>query len=188
MAQASQELQGIALPPAGTYEVDRAHSSVEFVARHMLSKVRGRFTDFTGTVEIAERPEASSVVAVAKTASVQTNQEMRDGHLKGEDFFDVAIYPELTFRSTSLRITGGSAFELDGDLTIKDVTKPVTFAGEFLGSGPNGQGELTIFASAKTTVQREDWGLTWNMAVETGGLLVGKKVDLELEIQANKKS
>jgi polyisoprenoid-binding protein YceI len=188
MAQTARETEGQVLPQAGTYVVDPAHSSVEFVARHMLSKVRGRFTDSTATVEIAERPGDSSVEAVVKTASVQTNQEMRDNHLKGEDFFDVEKYPELTFKSTGVKITGDSGFELAGDLTIRDVTKPVTFRGEFLGFGPNPQGVPTIFASAKTTVAREDWGLNWNMAVETGGFLVGKKVDLELEIQANLQS
>ena len=188
MAQAARDIEGSTVPQAGTYVVDPAHSSVEFVARHMLSKVRGRFTDSTATVEVGERPEDSSVTAVVKTASVQTNQEMRDNHLKGEDFFDVETYPELSFASTGVKVIDDSGFELTGDLTIKDITKPVTFRGEFLGFGPNIQGVPTIFASAKTTVEREDWGLTWNMAVETGGFLVGKKVDLELEIQANLQS
>jgi polyisoprenoid-binding protein YceI len=188
MAQTAREVEGLTLPQVGTYVVDPAHSSVEFVARHMLSKVRGRFTDPTATVVIAERPEDSSVIAAVKTASVQTNQEMRDNHLKGEDFFDVEKYPELSFRSTGVKITGDAQFELKGDLTIRDVTKPVTFRGEYLGFGPNPQGVPTIFFSAKTTVERENWGLNWNMAVETGGFLVGKKVDLELEIQANLQS
>lgn len=184
MGQTPEELQGIALPPAGTYEIDPGHSSVEFIARHMLSKVRGRFTDFSGTVTIAERSADSSVVAVAKTASIQTNQEMRDNHLRGSDFFDIENHPELTFRSTGLRITGDATFELDGELTIKDTTKPVTFAGEYLGFGPGTQGESLLFASAKTTIAREDWGITWNVAIETGGFLVGKKVDIELDIEA----
>ncbi len=188
MAQAAEELQGIALPPAGTYEIDPGHSSVEFVARHLLSKVRGRFTVFSGEVTIADRPQDSSVVAIAKTASIQTNQEMRDNHLRGVDFFDVENHPDLTFVSTSLRITGESAFELDGELTIKDTTRPVTFRGEYLGFGPGTQGESLIFASAKTTIAREDWGITWNVAVETGGFLVGKKVDIELDIEARLKA
>lgn len=185
MAQAAREIEQVSYPPAGTYVLDPNHTAVEFVARHMLAKVRGRFTEFTGTVVVGETPEESSVEAEIQAGSVQSNSEMRDGHLKSGDFFDVGTYPTLRFRSTGVRPTGPTTFELDGELTIRDVTRPITLSGEFLGWGPNHQGTPTIFASARTTIAREDWGLTWNVAVETGGWLVGRKVDIEIEVEAN---
>lgn len=190
MAQAAREVpgtEGVQMPPAGSYELDVSHTSVEFVARHMLSKVRGRFTDFSGTVEVAERPEDSSVNVEIKTASIKTDTEKRDEHLKSGDFLLIEEYPTITFTSTAVRPTGGTSFELDGDLTIKGVTKPVTLSGEFLGTGPGMDGETPLLAaSAKVTIEREDWGVNWNMAVETGGFLVSKKVDLEIEVEAHK--
>jgi len=178
-----RSVNGIELPPAGAYEFDKSHTTLGFVARHMISKVRGRFTEFDGLVRIGASVEDSSVTVEAKTASVSTDSEQRDGHLRGDDFFDVETYPNLTFTSTALRIGEGSAFELDGALTIKDVTNPVTLQGEFLGSGPGLQGGTLAAFSARTTINREDWDLTWNVAVETGGFLVGKKVDIELDVE-----
>ena len=189
MAQAASEVQGVQMPPAGTYELDVAHTSVEFVARHMLSKVRGRFTEFSGAIDVAERPEDSSVKVEIKTASIKTDTEKRDDHLKSGDFLLIEEYPTITFTSTAVRPTGGTSFELDGDLTIKGVTKPVTLSGEFLGTGPGMDGETPLLAaSAKVTIEREDWGVNWNMAVETGGFLVSKKVDLEIEVEAHRVS
>jgi polyisoprenoid-binding protein YceI len=184
----SREINGVSVPPAGTWEIDPEHTTAEFVARHMLTKVRGRFTDVSGTIEIAETPENSRVEVVLKTDSVTSGSEMRDNHLRNSDFFEVETFPKITFTSTAVRFTGGSDFELDGDLTVRDVTKPITLKGEFLGWGPGVMDVPTLFAEAKTTVEREDWNLTWNMAVETGGMLVGKKVDLELQVQAKLKS
>ena len=187
MSQALREIEELTLPVAGTYALDTAHTAVEFVARHMLTKVRGRFTDFSGTIQVAERPEDSSVAVEIETASVQTDTGKRDEHLKSGDFFAIDEFPSITFTSTAVRPTGGTGFELDGDLTIKDVTKPVTLVGEFLGAGPGMDGETPMLAaSAKTTIDREDWGINWNMAVETGGFLVSKKVDLEIEVEAHK--
>jgi polyisoprenoid-binding protein YceI len=187
MAQAPSDVEGVTLPDPGTYELDVAHTSVEFVARHMLSKVRGRFTEFSGTVEVAERPEDSSVAVEIKTPSIKTDTEKRDEHLRSGDFLSIDEYPAITFTSTAVRPTGGTGFELDGDLTIKDVTKPITLTGEFLGAGPGMDGETPMLAaSARTTIEREDWGVNWNMAVETGGFLVSKKVDLEIEVEAHK--
>jgi polyisoprenoid-binding protein YceI len=190
MAQVAREIEGmegIAMPPAGTYELDIAHTTVEFVARHMLSKVRGRFTDFSGAIEVAEKPEDSSVKVEIQTASIKTDTEKRDEHLKSGDFLLIEEYPKITFASTAVRPTGGTSFELEGDLTIKGVTKPVTLTGEFLGTGPGMDGETPLLAaSAKVTIEREDWGVNWNMAVETGGFLVSKKVDLEIEVEAHK--
>jgi polyisoprenoid-binding protein YceI len=154
------------------------------VARHMLSKVRGRFTGFSGWIEVAEDPFASKAEVEIQAATIQTNQEMRDGHLRSPDFLDVERFPTLTFRSREIRPTGGSRFEVEGELTIKDVTRPVTLAGEYLGRETDPYGNQVIAFSARTTIDREDWGITWNQVLETGGLLVAKKVDIELEVEA----
>ena len=180
------EYQGVSIPPMGTYELDVAHTVVGFVARHMLSKVRGQFTEFTGTIEVGDSPKDSRVDVDVKTESITTHTEKRDQHLMNGDFLDVEKHPVLAFRSTAVRPTGGTSFELDGDLTIKDITRPVTLSGELLGWGPNMEGQPMFAASAKTTIDREDWGMTWNMAVEAGGFLVGKKVDLEIEVEAHR--
>ena len=182
----SREYQGVSIPPAGKYELDAAHTLVGFVARHMLSKVRGQFTEFTGTIEIVEPPQDSRVDVEVKTGSITTHTDKRDEHLMSGDFLEIEKHPVLTFTSTAVRPTGGTSFELDGDLTIKGITRPVTLSGEFLGWGPNMQGEPMLAASAKTTIDREDWDMTWNMAVEAGGFLVGKKVDLEIEVEAHR--
>ena len=173
------------LPPAGTYEFDPSHTTIEFVARHMISKVRGRFTEFTGSIEVGETPETSSVEVEVVAGSVTTHFEQRDNHLKSGDFFDLETYPTFSFRSTGVRITGDDTFEIDGELTVKDITNPVTFRGEYLGWGPDMNGVPMFAASAKTTVDREDWDMTWNMAVETGGFLVSKKIDIEVEVEAH---
>jgi polyisoprenoid-binding protein YceI len=174
------------LPPAGKYEFDPGHTTIEFVARHMISKVRGRFTEFHGTAEVGDSAETSSVEVEVVTGSVTTHLDQRDTHLKSGDFFELETYPTFSFRSTAVRVTGEDTFEIDGDLTIKDITNPVTFKGEYLGWGPDMNGDPMFAASAKTTVDREDWDMTWNMAVETGGFLVSKKVDVEIEVEAHK--
>ena len=189
MTQALREVEGVTLPEPGTYEQDVAHPAVEFVARHMLTKVRGRFTDFSGTIEVAERPEDSSVNVEIKTASIKTDTDKRDDHLKSGDFLLIEEYPTITFTSTAVRRTGGTSFELDGDLTIRGITRPVTLTGEFLGAGPGMDGKTPLLAAtARTTIHRDDWGVSWNMAVETGGFLVSKNVDLEIEVEAHKVS
>ena len=179
----NRSLNGIELPPAGAYAFDKSHTSLGFVARHMLSKVRGRFTEFDGEVTIGHGIEDSSVTVEIKSASVSTDNEQRDGHLRGDDFLDVEEYPTLRFASSAIRVGENNAFELDGQLTVKDVTKPVTLHGEFLGSGPGMRGGTLAAFSAQTTINREDWDLTWNVAVETGGFLVGKKVDIVLDVE-----
>ena len=178
--------EGVSIPPAGTYQIDPAHTSVEFVARHMLSKVRGSFRDFSGQVTVGETPEASAVIVEIDTASVTTGNEQRDAHLHSSDFFEVESHPKMTFTSTAFRPTGGTAFELDGELSVRGVTRPVTLRGEFLGWGRDGFGNDRLFAEARTRVNREDWGLLWNMAVELTGVLLAKEVDLELQVQAFK--
>jgi polyisoprenoid-binding protein YceI len=184
--QGAKDMPGVQLPPAGKYELDIAHTSVEFIARHILTKVRGRFTDFAGWIEVGPTPEESSTEIEVKTSSIQTNTEQRDQHLKSDDFLNVEKWPVMTFRSTAVRRTGGAGFELDGDLTIRDVTRPITLTGEYLGTDTNPSGETVLAATARATLEREDWNVSWNMMLETGGFLVSKKVDLEIEVEAIK--
>src|SRR5436309_8292717 len=120
-----REYEGVSTPPVGTYELDPTHTVVGFVARHMLSKVRGQFTEFTGTIEVGDSPQDSHVDVEVKTGSITTHTEKRDQHLMSGDCLEIAKHPVLAFRSTAVRPTGGTSFELDGDLTIKDITRPV---------------------------------------------------------------
>jgi polyisoprenoid-binding protein YceI len=184
MAQALNEVRSVEMPPAGTYDLDVTHTQLEFVARHMLSRVRGRFADFSGVVVIGDRPETSSAQVEAKAASIVTHTEQRDEHLKSADFLNVGEYPTLTFMSTGVRVTGETTFELDGDLTIRGVTRPVTLRGEYLGVSKSPFGKTVFAATASTSIKREDWDMTWNVAIETGGWLVSKTIDVEIEVEA----
>jgi polyisoprenoid-binding protein YceI len=186
MADASKNVGGIEPPSPGKYELDKAHTAVEFVARHILTKVRGRFTDFSGWIDVAEPIEDSAVHVEVKTTSIQTNTEQRDEHLKSDDFLNVEKWPVMTFQSTAIRYTSGTAFEIDGELTIRDTTRPITLVGEFLGTGQDPYGKTVLSATARATLEREDWNVSWNMVLETGGFLVSKTVDLELEVEATK--
>ncbi len=168
---------------AGTWTVDPAHSSVGFVARHMMiTKVRGHFADFDGSVTVADDPFASSVVANVRLASIDTGSADRDAHLRSPDFFDVESHPEMSFRSTSVR-ADGDAYRLDGDLTIAGVTRPVSFALDFDGVGQDPWGNSKAGFTATTEINRKDWGLSWNVALETGGLLVSERIRIELDVQ-----
>jgi polyisoprenoid-binding protein YceI len=178
-----REINGIALPPAGTYRFDPSHTSIGFVARHMLSRVRGRFTAFDGQVKIGEAIEDSEVSVEIQASSVATDSEQRDTHLRTSDFFEVERYPTITFTSTAIRPGQGDSFELDGDLVIKGIANPVTLQARFLGFGPGLHGGTLAAFTARATVEREDWDLTWNVAVETGGMLVGKTVELMIEAE-----
>lgn len=174
-------------PPApSTWELDPDYTQVEFVARHMLTKVRGRFTGFSGTIDLAFPPEDSAVEVRIETATIQTNLTARDNHLRSSDFLEVGEHPIMTFRSSDVRITGEDAFELDGDLTIRDITNPVTLRGTYAGWGPDPEGTDVFTCSAKATIDREDWDMTWNTVVETGGLFVGKNVDIEIEVHVKR--
>jgi polyisoprenoid-binding protein YceI len=184
MMQGMRKIDGLELPAPGTWEIDKAHTTLEFVARHMLTRVRGRFSTFSGVIRVAEVPEESAVEVEIDAASVDTNTPDRDKHLRSADFLDVEKYPKLTFKSTALRRTGSETFELDGDLTIKDVTRPVTLEAEYLGVTDSPFGTRVASFSARAEIDREDWDMTWNVVIETGGLLVGKKVVLELEVEA----
>jgi polyisoprenoid-binding protein YceI len=163
----------------GTWTVDPAHSEVGFVARHlMVTKVRGHFAEISGTVTVGEDLASTSVTATAQTASVTTGNTDRDTHLRSGDFFDAEAFPQLSFVSTKVTLD-----TLEGDLTIKDVTHPVTFDLEFGGVATDPWGNTKAGFEAKTVVNRKDWGLTWNAALEGGGVLVSEKVTLALDIQ-----
>jgi polyisoprenoid-binding protein YceI len=176
---------GRLIPVVGAYEIDPAHTAVEFVGRHMMiTKVRGRFTDVRGRITIADNPEDSHVEVEIGAASVSTGNDDRDAHLKSGDFFDVEHYPTVTFRSTSVRSLPDNTWEVDGDLTIRDATRRVMLQVDFDGGGASPFGDQRIGFSAATDVNREDFGLTYNVALETGGLLVGKIARIELSVQA----
>jgi polyisoprenoid-binding protein YceI len=173
------------IPAPGKYDIDAAHSSVEFIGRHlMITKVRGRFPDVSGTINIAEVPEESSVDVEIQVASVDTGQEQRDEHLRSPDFFHAEKHPTITFRSTKVEPGRKDTWAVTGDLTVRDVTRPVTLDVEFEGAAASPFGDQRVAFSASADVDREDWGLTWNVALETGGVLVGKKVRIELNVQA----
>ena len=173
------------IPVPGTYVIDPAHTSVEFVGRHlMITKVRGRFPDVSGSITIADEPERSHAEIDIKVATLETGNVDRDAHLRSPDFFDVDRYPDITFRSTGVEEGPSGTWALTGDLTVREVTRPVTLQVEFEGASSSPMGDERIAFSAATEVDREDWGLTWNLALETGGVLVGKKVRIELNVQA----
>ena len=175
------------LPGAGTWALDAAHSRVGFVARHMMvSKVRGHFARYQASVDIAEVPEDSSLAVSIEAASIDTGARDRDTHLRSPDFLDVERYPTIDFRSTRVEDAGNGTWKVTGDLTIRDQTHPVTLDVEFDGKGVNPWGAEVAAFSASTEIDREQWGLTWNAALETGGVLVGRKVRLELETELNR--
>lgn len=168
-----------------TYGIDKAHSEVTFQVRHLLSKVRGRFSEFNGTIEYdEENPEDSSASVDVRAASIDTNERDRDAHLRSGDFFDVEKFATLTFRSASIRRKGDDRFDVTGDLTIHGVTRPMSFEVTFLGKAKDPWGNERIAFEAETTINRKDFGLTWNAALETGGFLVGDEVKISLSLQA----
>jgi polyisoprenoid-binding protein YceI len=181
----TREYQGVQIPEAGTYVLDKSHTTVEFVGRHlMITKVRGRFTDFDGRIVIGDNPEDSAVEVTIDASSVNSGDDKRDGHLRSPDFLDVERYPTISFRSTGLRVGSDGQAKVTGDLTVKDVTRPVTLDVEFDGASPDPWGGQRLGFTATAEIDREDWGLTWNVALETGGMLVGKKIRLEFSVQA----
>ncbi|MDR6868638.1 polyisoprenoid-binding protein YceI [Microbacterium resistens] len=168
---------------SGTWVLDPAHSEVTFSIRHMMiSKVRGTFGVKSATMTAPENPLETTVEASVDVASLDTKDANRDAHLRSADFFDVENYPTMEFRSTGARVDDGDFF-VDGDLTIHGVTRPVSFAFDFGGFGTDPYGNYKAGASASTVINREDFGLTWNAALETGGVLVGKDVTITLDLQ-----
>lgn len=173
-------------PKPGTYAIDPAHTEVGFVARHLVgTKVRGRFTNFEGSITIAERPENSSFEAEVDVASIVTGVDMRDDHLRSNDFLDVPNHPKMTMKSTKVEKVSDTDWRVTADLTIRGETKPVILDLEYLGSGPSMQPGATVAAfSAETEIDRRDWGVSATLVLEGGGLVVGNKVKIELEIEA----
>lgn len=177
---------GLTIPTAGTFAIDPAHTRVNFVVRHlMVSKARGAFTQVSGEIVVADDPVQSSVTATIAAASIDTGVADRDAHLRGGDFLDVETYPELTFRSTGgLVLRGDTEFVLPGELTVRDVTREVELKVEFEGLARSPWGQEVIGFTATTEIDREDFGMTWNQALETGGVLVGKKAQIEIAAEA----
>ena len=179
--------ENLQLPTPGTFTFDVAHTRIGFVVKHMMvSKVRGHFDEFSGTVTIAENPLESSAQLTIKTTSISTGAPDRDNHLRSDDFLSVEKFPEITFRSTRVAGHSGDEFILVGDLTVRDVTKQVELTVEYGGAGTNPWGQELWGFSLTTEIDREDFGLTWNQALETGGVLVGKKIKIEVEGEANR--
>ncbi|AYY12247.1 polyisoprenoid-binding protein [Actinobacteria bacterium YIM 96077] len=172
----------------GKYTIDPEHSRLGFVARHaMVTKVRGSFNDFSGSLTIdGDNPEQSSAQVTIKAVSIDTRNEQRDGHLRTNDFLDVEKYPEITFVTTGIRQTGDETFEVTGDLTIKDVTRSVTIPFEYGGSAIDPFGNFRLGFDGSVTVNRHDFNVTWNAPLETGGVLLSDKVTLEFEVSAIK--
>jgi polyisoprenoid-binding protein YceI len=180
---ATRQVGGVEVPIAGKWVVDPGHAEVGFVGRHfMLTKVRGRFTGVEGTVAIGEDPADSHVSAVIDMSSVDSGDDTRDGHLKSGDFFDVENHTTATFESTEVNWTGTSG-TMTGDLTIKGVSRPVTLAIDYVGYAFDPWENHRAVFSARGKVDREAWGLTWNMTLDRGGLLVSKEIDLVLEVE-----
>jgi polyisoprenoid-binding protein YceI len=171
---------------ATTWNIDTSHADVQFSAKHMMvTTVRGKFGGVAGTLTLdEENPAASGGTITVETASVNSGFEARDNHLKSADFFDAETYPTITFVSSRIEPAGGNDYKVTGDLTIRDVTRPVTldveFHGMYQGFGPARRAGF----HARTKIQREDWGLTWNMALESGAWLVGKEITLEIDLAA----
>jgi polyisoprenoid-binding protein YceI len=181
----TRDFKGLTIPTAGTFAIDPTHSHVGFVVKHlMVSKVRGSFTEVSGEIVIAEDPTASTVTAVMQASSITTGVEQRDGHIRTGDFLEVEKYPTVEFHSTSLTPKGGNEFTLAGELTIKGVSRPVELDFEFEGATTSPYGKDVFGFSAKTEIDREDWGITYNMALEAGGFMVSKNVKIEIEGEA----
>jgi len=178
---------GVELPEPGVWQIDATHSVISAVARHlMVAKVRGYFRKFSGAIHIAERPEDSWVEVEIDAASIDTGVEDRDNHLRSPDFLDVENHPKLHFKSTKLEPLSNGDFKLHGDLTIRGITRPVVLDAHYEGVAADPWGGKRIAFSATTELLREDWGMTWNVALEAGGVLVSKSVKVEIEVEAVK--
>ena len=176
---------GVALPAPGTYVLDPTHTRIGFVARHlMVTKVRGSFAEFTGSITVGEDAKSSTAEATMKALSIETGVADRDTHLRSGDFLEAEKYPEITFRNARVLSQQGAAFRVAGDLTIKGVTREVELDVELDGVAKDPWGNEKLAVTASTEIDREDFGMTWNVALETGGVLVSKKIKIEIEAQA----
>jgi polyisoprenoid-binding protein YceI len=189
MAQVLQEGLELGLPSSGVWKNDRAQSSVTFSVRHMMvSRVRGRFARFDATIFVAERPQDSWVKAAIEAASIDTDHRERDEHLRSADFLHADLYPTLSFQSTRVSRTGETSLRVYGDLTIRDITRPVALDVEFIGVAPDQGGVDRAEFVAWTEIDREDWGIVWNKPLDSGGMLVGRRIQIEIDVQAVKTS
>lgn len=170
----------------GEYVLDPAHTRLGFVARHaMITRVRGQFTRFDGRLTIDGREPANSRAQVTiETASLESREPSRDAHLRSGDFFDVEAYPHMTFATTAIEQIDDETFRVTGDLTIKSTTRPIAFDLTYTGAAIDDEGDFRIGFEGSTTIARKDWGLTWNFALEAGGVLVSEKVTIELDVAA----
>lgn len=177
---------GMQLAPTGTYVLDPTHSRIGFTARHaMVTKVRGSFNEFEGSGHFdADDPTGSSLELTIQAKSIDTRNQDRDAHLRSNDFFAMDEYPEITFESTEIERTDETTFQVMGDLTIKGVTKPVALELEYTGTSVDPYGNRRLGLEGGATINRKDWGVNWNVALETGGILVSEKVSLEFEVAA----
>ena len=169
---------------SGNYSIDASHSRLGFQARHaMVTNVRGHFEEFEGVATLdQDDPSRSSVTITVQMASITTSNQQREDHLRSPDFFDAPAYPTMTFQSTSVAKSGDDTFTVVGDLTIKDVTKPVTVELELTGAAKDPWGMTRVGFEGSAVINRKDWGLVWNTALETGGVLVSEKIKLDFEL------
>ncbi|MEK4487479.1 YceI family protein [Psychrobacillus sp. FSL H8-0484] len=169
------------------FNLDAAHSSIDFSVKHMMvSKVKGSFTNFTAELEgNAEDLNGATISFDIDVKSINTNSEDRDNHLRSGDFFDVESFPSIKFVATDIKKTDDGEYDVTGDITIKDVTKSVTFEAEYGGKGTNPWGQEVVAFSADTKINRKDFGLVWNQALETGGVLVGEDIKISVELELN---
>lgn len=180
----AREWQGTDVPAPGTYVLDPSHTTVGFVARHlMVTKVRGRFEEFEGSITVGDDPLASSAQAAISTASLTTGSPDRDGHVKSDDFLAVETFPTMRFASRRVSHVAGDRFTVVGDLTVKDVTREVVLEVTIDGVARDPWGGERLAVTASTEIDREDFGMTWNVALETGGVLVGDKVKIEVDVE-----
>jgi polyisoprenoid-binding protein YceI len=178
-----------ALPAAGTYVLDPTHTRIGFVARHlMVTKVRGHFAAFEGSITVAGDPKASTAEATMQAASITTGVADRDNHLRSGDFLETEKFPTVTFGNARVLEQAGPVFRVAGDLTIKGVTREVVLDVELDGVAKDPWGNEKLAVTASTEIDREDFGMTWNVALETGGVLVSKKVKIEIEAQATRQA
>jgi polyisoprenoid-binding protein YceI len=172
---------------ADTYTFDKAHTTVGFQVRHVVTMLGGKFQDFSGTIQVDRaKPESSSVEFTIQAASISTNDAKRDEHLKSPDFFDVAKYPTLAFKSTSVKPAGNDAYQVTGELTMHGVTKTITLPVTFLGEGKDPWGNEKMGFDISTTLDRQDYGVSWNKTLDQGGFLVGDEVKVQVSVEANK--
>ena len=168
-----------------TFSIDKAHSDVTFLVRHLITRVSGRFTDYSGTIEFdRDNPSQSKVAFTIQAASIDTAEPKRDEHLRSDDFFSAEKFPTLSFRSTKISPRGGDLYDVEGDLTIRDVTRRIVLPVTHLGTAKDPWGNEKLAFEAETKINRKDFGLNWNAALETGGFLVGDEVKISIQVQA----